>query len=379
MLRPSLALLCLLTAAAAAADDTPQQKLEAVQHDLDEAQRDRNTLSQADEQLKAELARLQAQSVKAASDAQANERALTTEEHALAQLQSDETAQRRSLDTERARETQLLTALERLAKAPPAAMAFAPGSPVDLARGGMLMSAALPLIEAQAREVATAVEQLSRMEVAIGERRASLAQHQQALGQAQAEIAQTMAKRQALEAQTAAKAKAAQAKLATLVAQAADLRQAIERIEHEQALRLAAQRLPPAPVPAAGPHLLMPVAGDLTKRFGDAEDYGKAKGVTFAARPGAQIVAPCDGEIMFAGPFKGYGQILIIDRGGGYHLLLAGIGRIEGAVGQKLVVGEPVGTMEPDGTPSLYLELRKDGQPVDPLPSLAARDEKASG
>jgi septal ring factor EnvC (AmiA/AmiB activator) len=104
-----------------------------------------------------------------------------------------------------------------------------------------------------------------------------------------------------------------------------------------------------------------------------------SKGITIETRSGAQVVAPFDGRIEFAGPFRGYGQILIIEHADGYHSLLAGLGRIDGTVGQSLVAGEPVGAMGSSDRPSLYLELRRHGQPINPLPWLATRDEKVSG
>jgi septal ring factor EnvC (AmiA/AmiB activator) len=92
------------------------------------------------------------------------------------------------------------------------------------------------------------------------------------------------------------------------------------------------------------------------------------------------VVAPFDGKVLFAGPFKGYGQILIIGHGDGYHSLLAGLDRVDESVGQWLVAGEPVGVMSQSSQkPRLYLELRHDGQPINPLPWLAIRDEKVNG
>jgi murein hydrolase activator len=124
----------------------------------------------------------------------------------------------------------------------------------------------------------------------------------------------------------------------------------------------------------------VPVAGEIVKRFGETDGFQDAKGLTIRTRPGAQVVAPFEGQIMFAGPFKGYGQILIIDHGGGYHSLLAGIDQIEASAGQRVVAGEPVGVMKSgDPNPSLYLELRRQGQPINPLPWLVARDGKVSG
>jgi murein hydrolase activator len=83
--------------------------------------------------------------------------------------------------------------------------------------------------------------------------------------------------------------------------------------------------------------------------------------------------------VVFAGPFRGYGQLLIIEHSEGYHSLMAGMGRIDTSVGARVLAGEPIGAMAEDGTPSLYVELRRDGQPINPLPWLADRKPQAGG
>jgi septal ring factor EnvC (AmiA/AmiB activator) len=107
--------------------------------------------------------------------------------------------------------------------------------------------------------------------------------------------------------------------------------------------------------------------------FGSHEGSGAAsQGIAYETRAGAQVVAPYDGRVMFAGPFHAYGQILIIEHDGGYDSFVAGLDRLDVAVGQWVVAGEPVGAMpEGEEQPRLYLELRHDGQPVNPLPWLA--------
>ena len=127
--------------------------------------------------------------------------------------------------------------------------------------------------------------------------------------------------------------------------------------------------------------MLAPASGDVVLAFGTASGSGdSAKGITFETRPGAEVVAPFDGRVVFAGAFKGYGQILIIGHGDGYHSLVAGLDRIDSSVGQWLVAGEPVGRMPAgEAKPRLYLELRHDGQPINPLPWLATRDAKVKG
>ena len=106
-----------------------------------------------------------------------------------------------------------------------------------------------------------------------------------------------------------------------------------------------------------------------------------AKGISIRTRAGAQVVATFDGQIVYAGEFRGYGQILIIDHGQRYHTLLAGLDRIDAEIGQWVLAGEPVAVMgaRSEGDPELYLELRRTGQPINPLPWLATNSDKVQG
>ena len=123
--------------------------------------------------------------------------------------------------------------------------------------------------------------------------------------------------------------------------------------------------------------LVRPVAGPLIAHFGEVDATGsRAKGILIQTRAGATVLAPFDGQVIFRGPFRGYGEILIIEHGGGYHSVLAGLGRSDAAVGQWVLAGEPVGAMgsPQDGKAQLYVELRRDGQPIDPAPWLGKSD-----
>ena len=123
--------------------------------------------------------------------------------------------------------------------------------------------------------------------------------------------------------------------------------------------------------------LVRPVAGPLVARFGEVDATGsRAKGILIQTRPGATVLAPYDGQVIYRGPFRSYGEILIIQHGGGYHSVLAGLGRSDAAVGQWVLAGEPVGAMgsPQDGKARLYVELRRDGHPIDPAPWLGKSD-----
>ncbi len=139
-------------------------------------------------------------------------------------------------------------------------------------------------------------------------------------------------------------------------------------------------------------HLRLPVNGVKIREFGTSDGLGGIqKGLSIAARTGAQITAPCDGWVVYAGPFRSYGQLLILNAGGGYHVLLAGMERISVDLGQFVLTGEPVAVMgggSPESAavatrsmqPVLYVEFRKDGTPIDPSPWWATTEgEKVRG
>jgi septal ring factor EnvC (AmiA/AmiB activator) len=117
------------------------------------------------------------------------------------------------------------------------------------------------------------------------------------------------------------------------------------------------------------------VVGRIIGRFGQTLSTGLTrKGMRLQTASGAQVVAPYEGRVVYAGKFRGYGELLIIEHGEGYHSLLSGLARIDNTIGQWVVAGEPVGVMgRPDSRkPVLYVELRRNGQPINPLPWLAA-------
>ncbi len=154
--------------------------------------------------------------------------------------------------------------------------------------------------------------------------------------------------------------------------------------EAERAAREAAAAKPvhaDKPFSMAQGKMVFPARGKVASRFGSTNDLGVvSKGITIGTRKNAQVVAPYDGQVAFAGPFRGYGLLLIIEHGEGYHTLLAGMARIDVNVGQRLVGGEPVGLMGQDeARPNLYVELRRNGQPVNPMPWLTAQKSKVRG
>ena len=440
----------LLAPPAPAQDGRPDEQLKAVEKALDEGRKAQARYAKEAEALTAELTRLRDSSVTAAQAVQTREAAVAGIEDQLAQLAADEDRKVAALQQRTQQYDEFLMALQRLARNPPEALALAPGEPVDAVRSGLLLGAAIPQIEAKARELQGEITALDIARKRTAEKRHQLVAESAALAKQQLALNGMIARKASLQEQAAQSVEITTQRLQQLSAQAGDLRELIESIEAERQRRAEAQKQlekellaraatrpprpavprqssppavsPAAPVPeapasdtqeqtaeaeAAPPDaapavaasidparpktlrsfagargaMVMPVAGRVKRRYGESDEVGAAsKGILILAPAGGRVVAPFDGRIEFAGPFRGYGQILIIEHGDGYHSLLAGLERIDGAVGQWLVSGEPVGIMPSgDREAALYLELRRHSQPINPLPWLATRDDKVSG
>lgn len=147
---------------------------------------------------------------------------------------------------------------------------------------------------------------------------------------------------------------------------------------------------PEIPFAEARARLPLPAQGRRVLAFGERTQYGaNSKGIVIETRTAAQITSPCDGWVVYAGEFRSYGQLLIINAGDGYHVLLAGMSQIDVAPGQFVLAAEPVGTMSNAGKngqeapsvglPVLYVEFRKDGRPIDPDPWWVAGQQKVQG
>lgn len=387
------------------AQNSPQQKLNEVERQLEQSRQRQQELAKQARDLDNQIQALRDNAVQAAAGAQAEEATLDRLDRELADLAAQERTEAAELRQKRGAEAHVLMALAQLARDPPTALALSPMPPVDAVRGGLLLGRAVPPLAAKAHALGAEIAQLEAVRAEIAKAEAEHRTAGAGLARDQTRIAALIARKQALQQQTQQGLAENSRQQTALAAKAGNLRDLIARLE---AARAAAERraarhpgphaAAPVAVTATAPaalgrppnirsiaqakgHFAVPATGLLIVRFGDGKPGGMtSKGLTFETRPGAQVVAPFDGRVVYAGPFKGYGQILIIGHGGGYYSVLAGLDRIEQSVGQWLVAGEPVGTM-PQGSqrPRLYLELRENGRPVNPLPWLAIHDEKVNG
>jgi septal ring factor EnvC (AmiA/AmiB activator) len=396
--------------------------LKNIQDEIAASQKRAKALEQERRKAAEELHKLRHEAIAAAKKAQKHEAKLIELDATLKKLAGREDAIRASLSERRTQMTGTLAALQRMSYNPPQTLLAYPDAPTDMVRSALLLRSALPTIKKQADELSGELKELSRVREETRVQLASIEQETQQLDKERQTLQGVLKRKSTLLRQTESERKDVERRMAELAKRANSIRDLLARIEKERKAREEAERKrreeeqrrqaeaarapsgesdakdtaardvalakPPGitPFPAHGP-ITLPVAGKIIKEYGSRNKYGQTeRGVTYATRPGAQIVAPHDGRIAFAGPFEGYGQILIIEHEGGYHTLLAGLDRLDATVGQWVLTGEPVGTMgnssiDKNGhTVELYLELRRNGQPIDPNRWLArGKQDRTSG
>ena len=274
--------------------------------------------------------------------------------------------------------TQLLAVLQRLQHDMPPALALKPDDALGAARGSMLIGASLPPVYARAAALSLRLEELARTRAELASKRQQADVTEKSLTTARGELVLLLAEKER-EAQDAAGTYGTlQKELAGIAAQAADFRMLLARIA-----RLRRADAPDGVVTVesragggfsiAKGSLLPPVVGTLLP-----PGSGFGPGSSFAVLPGAQVIAPADGKVLFAGPYHKSGYVLILEISTGYDLVLAGLGQVTVRPNDELLAGEPVGTMPgKDGDGRLYFELRSDGKWQDPAPWLSIDLRKA--
>ena len=258
-----------------------------------------------------------------------------------------------------------LQVLERMSRNPPQTLLLSPDRPIEVVRRAMLLRTALPVIQRRANDLRTRITALADTREAIETQRAALKRGKQAYERQRGILQHLVNRKSRTFRRTMTERRRVARKIAALANEARTLRELFDRLEAERRDPPAAEPQRPStpgktaraagfafPKPAmlrAFPEsgsITQPANGQIAQRYGESTAFGNtAKGITLETRATAQVVAPYDGRVVFSGPFRGYGEILIIEHDGGYHSLLAGLARIDGRVGQWILAGEPVGVM----------------------------------
>ncbi|MEZ0172230.1 murein hydrolase activator EnvC [Microvirga sp. TS319] len=410
-----------------AAPETEEEKRKR-QNDLKVLEEAMNASAEAQRRLAAEIetirtdrAKLNATLIETAGRVRETEDRIRGLEQRLQTLRASEAAIRRSLESRRGVIVEVFAALQRMGRRPPPAVLVRPEDMLEAVRASIMLGAVLPELRAEAEVLASDLAELVRLKEAIAIDRTTLDAELGTLNGEQQRLTALMDARQSRMSQVERNYGAERDKAAELARQAGTLKELIDRMEAEiasaqraaeearkaaeaqereakerfaqAAFRDPARLAPKIPFSEAKGLLPRPVSGDVTSNFGSDDGYGgTTRGISITTRPKAAVVSPADGWVAFAGPFRSYGRLLIINAGGGYYVLLAGMDQINVDVGQFVLAGEPVATMGDisamsltgsaieKNNPVLYVEFRKDGGSIDPGPWWAkSQSEKVRG
>jgi septal ring factor EnvC (AmiA/AmiB activator) len=408
-------------AAATSSPDAIKQR----EQELEAAREQQRKATELQEKLKADIAaigqdrsKLNQELIDIAAQVRSVETRIADAEARLRPLDGREQQIRASLDSRRGEIVEVLAALQRAGRRTPPALLVRPEDALQSLRTAMLLGSVVPELRGRAEKLTADLSELVTLRKTIASERDALALDHDKLKDDQVRLAALVEERQRKQSAIEKDMETEGARAIALSKQVDSLQGLIAKMEQDlkSAAKAAATanlegapatingkpnlgalkdpaRLSPAIAFASAKGLFAyPVNGTKIRDFGGSDGAGGVqKGISLASRAGAQVTTPCDGWVVYAGPFRSYGQLLILNAGGGYHVLIAGMERISVNIGQFVLTGEPVATVGSTSQvasilatnasqPVLYVEFRKDGTPIDPGPWWAANEgEKVRG
>ncbi len=337
------------------------------------------------------------------------------EERLAGQREEEQTIQG-SLKARRSVLAEVLAALQRMGLNPPPAILVKPDDALSSIRSAILLGAVVPELRQETEALVADLDALKRITTSIANERSALLNVLKNQSEERHRLDALIAQKQALRSQTEAQLKSESERYAALANQATSLQDLIgklqkdlatqentaERQRRDEEKRIALERekaenadpneaklKPGVSLASLKGALSLPVAGKTVLGFGADDGFGgTTAGITIASNPAGVVLTPVDATILYAGPFRSYHQLLILDAGHGYHLVMGGMDKSVVSVGQFVLSGEPIGVMgeKPQSAgnvltdmPELYIELRQDGQPVDSAPWWAGEPKGKTG
>jgi murein hydrolase activator len=407
--------------AAASSPDAIKQREE----ELEATREQQRKAAELQQKLKADIAaigqdrsKLNQQLIDIATQVRTVETRIGETEAGLRPLDSREQQVRATLDSRRTEIVEVLAALQRAGRRTPPALLVRPEDALQSLRTAMLLGSVVPELRGRAEKLAADLGELVNVRKRIATERDVLARDRDRLKDDSVRLAALVEERQRKQSAIEKDVEAEGARAINLSRQVEGLQGLITKMEQDlksAAKAAATASLQGAPAaPGGKPNLgalkdparlspaiaftsakglfAFPVNGRKIREFGGSDGAGGVeKGISLATKAAAQVTTPCDGWVVYAGPFRSYGQLLILNAGGGYHVLIAGMERISVNIGQFVLTGEPVATMGSTSQvasilattasqPVLYVEFRKDGTPIDSGPWWAANEgEKVRG
>ena len=360
-------------------------------------------------QISLELTRISKDMIASAKQIQNSEEKISRMESELETLRADLKKTEENFVVEDDNLIKTLSALQNLALKPTEALFVQPLTPVEIIRSAMLLREAAPYLQENAARIREDLEKIEAQKNLVEKQVARIIRQKKILEKEHEQMKALVQRKSKIRNAVEIKSVKAKKKVEQLASQANDLRDLLNKLEKQRQEKLRRQeeerrrlaelkaaearraaeetkkleekqradliKFKPEVINEVGEnfvkakgHLLRPARGPVVTAYGEQMSKGvTSKGIIIKTRSQAQVISPYDGTVIFAGPFRGYGNLIIIEHGQGYLSLLAGLEEVDCELGQMLLAGEPVGQMPESGDARLYVELRKDNHPVNPL------------
>ncbi len=360
-------------------------------------------------QISLELTRISKDMIASAKQIQSSEEKISRMESELETLRADLKKAEENFVVEDDNLIKTLSALQNLALKPTEALFVQPLTPVEIIRSAMLLREAVPYLQENAARIREDLEKIENQKNLVEKQVARIIRQKKILEKEHEQMKALVQRKSKIRNAVEIKSVKAKKKVEQLASQANDLRDLLNKLEKQRQEKLRRQeeerrrlaelkaaearraaeetkkleekqradliKFKPEVINEVGEnfvkakgHLLRPARGPVVTAYGEQMSKGvTSKGIIIKTRSQAQVISPYDGTVIFAGPFRGYGNLIIIEHGQGYLSLLAGLEEVDCELGQMLLAGEPVGQMPESGDTRLYVELRKDNHPINPL------------
>ena len=360
-------------------------------------------------QISLELTRISKDMIASAKQIQSSEEKISRMESELETLRADLKKAEENFVVEDDNLIKTLSALQNLALKPTEALFVQPLTPVEIIRSAMLLREAVPYLQENAARIREDLEKIENQKNLVEKQVARIIRQKKILENEHEQMKALVQRKSKIRNAVEIKSVKAKKKVERLASQANDLRDLLNKLEKQRQEKLRRQeeerrrlaelkaaearraaeetkkleekqradliKFKPEVINEVGEnfvkakgHLLRPARGPVVTAYGEQMSKGvTSKGIIIKTRSQAQVISPYDGTVIFAGPFRGYGNLIIIEHGQGYLSLLAGLEEVDCELGQMLLAGQPVGQMPESGDTRLYVELRKDNHPINPL------------
>lgn len=318
--------------------------------------------------------------VELAASMQSNEKTLSALEERINKLQTNKAELAEVLQNDQSAMSKLLLALERIRRVPPQALIARPEAPLKAAQSAMLLGEIIPALNEKANKLKENIARQNAIAEELEQKRAEALERKQNLEAEEIKLSQLAKERENIYKATQKDYKVKEIEAQQISNRSRNVGELVSKLEDNKrrqqtrdAVKQAVLSSPPVSMPPAGA-ARMPISGIIKVRYNDLDKFGaKSEGIRIEGRSSGLVIAPMAGIIRFAGPFKNYDNMVIIEHENGYHSLVAGLEKVDTLVGQKITAGEPIGKLKSTSgaeKPTLYYELRYKGGTVDPAQKL---------